>query len=167
MIRLKDDAVKAELHKWLIALFRDPIVEILTKNSHMTRTQLETFLIDVLAEKVSGTSVAYDRKARLRLIRSGVSRGSFNRSLAQARRNIIKSIYTMILLGYVGIFDTPSLDPYLEIANKIRSYAEAYRESWEKGRIGNEHLRVISMLQQEIQNGLQRLSKGKTGTETP
>ena len=162
---MKDDALKGDLHKWLHALFRDPIVEILMKNSHMTKTQLETFLIDVLAEKVSGRSLAYDKKARLRLIRSGVSRGSFNRSLTQARRNIIKSIYTMILLGYVGIFDTPSLDPYLEIANKIRSYAEAYRESWENGRIGNEHLRVINMLQQEIQNGLRRLSKGETPPE--
>jgi hypothetical protein len=156
---LKDNALKGDLHKWLKALFRDPVVKTLTENSHMTKIQLETFLIDVLAEKISGKPIMYEGKARLRLIKSGVSRGAFNRSLAQARRNIIRSIYTIILLGYLGVFDTPSLDPYLEIANKVNSYTEAYRESWKDGGISSEHLRVLRMLQQEIEKGLQQLSK--------
>lgn len=131
------------------------------KSSHLTKTQLETFLIDVLAEKVTGRSIVYEKKASLRLTKSGVSRGAYNRSLAQARRNIIKSIYTIILLGYLGVFDTPSLHPYLQIANKIRSYAEAYRDSWKNRRASNEHLRVMNMLQTEIEKGLQQLSKPK------
>ena len=150
------------MQKWLLGLFRDPIVQILVKDSHLTKTQLETFLIDALAEKVSGRSVIYEEKARLRLMKSGVSRGAFNRSLAQARRNVIKSIYTIILLGYLGVFDTSSLDPYVEIANKIRSYAEAYRESWKNGRTRNEHLRVIRMLHQEIEKELHELSSSRS-----
>ena len=140
------------------SLFRDPLVEILVKNSHMTKTQVETFLIDVLAEKVTGRKIIYEQKARLRLMKSGVTRGAFNRSLAQARRNVTKSIYTMILLGYLGVFDTPSLDPYVEIANKIRSYAEAYRESWKNRTTNDEHMRVMRMLHQEIEGELLRLS---------
>lgn len=155
------------MQKWLSALFLDPLVEILVKDSHLTKTQLETFLIDVLAEKVSGRSIIYEKKARLRLLRSGVSRGSFNRSLAQARRNIIKSIYTIILLGYLGIFDTPSLRPYLEIANKINTYAEAYRESWKDARTSKEHLSVMNVLRTEIEKGLQQLSKPKAISESP
>ncbi|MCW4027916.1 MAG: hypothetical protein NWE76_10595 [Candidatus Bathyarchaeota archaeon] len=155
---MEDATPKESLQRWLTSLFRDPLVEILVKNSHMTKTQVETFLIDVLAEKVTGRKIIYEQKARLRLMKSGVTRGAFNRSLAQARRNVTKSIYTMILLGYLGVFDTPSLDPYVEIANKIRSYAEAYRECWKNRTTNDEHMRVMRMLHKEIEGELLRLS---------
>jgi len=159
---LKDSALKEDVRRWLLGLSRDPLAKMLTENSHLTKTQLETFVIDVLAEKIAGKSMVYNTKAKLRLIRSGVSRGAFNRTLAQARRNIIKSIYTVILLGYLGIHDTPSLEPYLEIANKISTYTEAYREAWQSNRSNEEYLRVIRMLQIEIEKGLQQLSKPKS-----
>ena len=39
-----------------------------------------------------------------------------------------KSIYTLILLGYLGVLETPNLEPYIEIANKIKNYTEMYRD---------------------------------------
>lgn len=156
---MQNPSPKPSLQKWLESLISDPIAKALARNSHLTRTQLETFLIDALAEKASGKPVPYERKAKLRLIKSGVSRGAFNRTLAQARRNIAESIYTLILLGYLGIFDTSTLDPYVEIANKIRTYTEAYRDLWKRKKPSAEHLRVISMLQKEIENELVQLSK--------
>jgi len=159
---LTDETLKNNVRRWLLGIFRDPIVEILLKNSQLTKTQLETLLIDLLAEKISGKRIVYEAKARMRLIKSGVSRGSFNRTLAQARSNTIKSIYTVILLGYLGILDTPNLNPYIEIANRIRDYMEAYRNFWQEGKQSKEHLRIMQMLQRELENGLLGLSKPKS-----
>jgi hypothetical protein len=159
---LKDNLLKDEVHKWLTGLITDPISNILIKNSALTKTQMETFLIDVLAEKISGKSLLYEEKARLRLMKSGVSRGAFNRTLAQARKNIIRSIYTIILLGYLGVFEGPRLDPYIEIANKIHIYTEAYKEAWRSKNVKSEHLRIVKMLQREIEKGLKDLSQPKS-----
>ncbi len=134
------------------------MVTILLNNSHITKTQLETFLIDVLANNIGDNHIDYESKAKLRLIGKGVSRGSFNRTLAQARKNIIKSLYTIILLGYLGILENPLLDPYIEIASKIRTYSEVYRDSWTKKHKDNEHLRIISILKNEIEKGLIQLA---------
>ena len=156
------ESLKQDVRRWLLGIFRDPIVEMLLKNSQLTKTQLETLLIDILAEKISGKKIVYEDKAKMRLIKSGVSRGSFNRTLAQARMNTIKSIYTIILLGYLGILDTPNLEPYIEIANKIKDYMEAYRNFWQENRKSKETLRVLQMLQDEIKNELFNLSKPRT-----
>lgn len=147
------------MHGWLIGLLRDPIVKVLAKNSHLTKTQLETFLIDLLAEKIAGEAIPYERKAKLRLVESGVSRGAFNRTLSQARKNVTRSIYTLILLGYLGVLETPDLNPYLEISSKIATFAEAYRDAWKKGRTTDEHLRIIGVLQREIESALGNLSE--------
>ncbi len=156
---MKDPSIKEQVQRWLLSLNRDPIFKILLKNSHLTKVQAETFLIDILAEKISDKKIVYEDKAKLRLIKSGVSRGSFNRTLAQARRNIIKSIYTVILLGYLGIFEDPRLNLYIEISNKIKAYSEKYREIWESGKISREQIRIIKALQEEIEKGLLDLSK--------
>jgi hypothetical protein len=138
----------------------DPIAKSLVESSHLTKIQLETFLIDVLAGRTTQKSLTYEKKAKLRPITSGVSRGAFNRTLAQARGNIIKSIYTLILLGYLGILETPNLEPYIEIANRIQTYTEAYRELW-KSKVPDEHLRIVNMLRGEIEKTLRQLSEPK------
>jgi hypothetical protein len=154
--------LKEEAQKWLIRSLNDPIVKILTKNSNLTKTQLETLLIDILAVKISGKSLKYDQKAKLRLL--AVSRGAFNRTLRQARRNIIQSIYTILLLGYLGVFEDTSLDPYLEIANKLQTYMKAHRNVAEKREI-NEYLRIINTLREELEASLEKLSEPRTMSE--
>jgi hypothetical protein len=162
---LKESPLKTETQKWLTGLFQDQTVKILAKNSNLTKTQLETILIDILAERISEKRIVYEDKAKLRLLKSGVSRGAFNRTLAQSRKNIIRSIYTLILLGYLGILEDPRLEPYIEIANKIRTYTESYKEIWKNKRTSTEHLRVIKMLQEEIEKGLQGLSEPRSLSE--
>ena len=150
--------VKESVQKWLLRSIDDPIVKILAKNSNLTKTQLETLLIDILAENISGKSLKYDQKAKLRL--SAVSRGAFNRTLRQARRNVIQSIYTILLLGYLGVFEDTRLDPYLEIANKLQTYMQAYRDVAGKGEI-TEYLRIIDTLREELETNLEQLFKPK------
>jgi len=154
--------LKVEAQKWITRSLNDPIVKILAKNSNLTKTQLETLLIDILAENLSGKSLKYDQKAKLRL--SAVSRGAFNRTLRQARQNVIQSIYTILLLGYLGVFEDTHLGPYLEIANKLQTYMKAHRDIAEK-RETNEYLRIISTLREELEASLEQLSKPRTMSE--
>ena len=153
--------LKEEAQKWLIRYLDDPIVKKLAKNSSLTKTQLETLLIDVLAENMSRKPLKYDEKARLRL--TAVSRGAFNRTLRQARWNVIQSIYTILLLGYLGLFEDTRLDPYLEVANKLQAYMKAHRGLGKKA--ADEHLRIISMLHEELKMSLEQLSKPRTMSE--
>ena len=154
-IRLK---LKDTIQLWLNGALNDPIVKMLSKNSQLTKTQLETLLIDILAENMSGKTLNYDEKARLRLTKAKLSRGSFNRTLNQSKENVIKSIYTVLLLGYLGIFETTSLDPYLEIANRLKEYMEAHKDLPNSLEGVQEHLKVIEIIREELETSLKRLS---------
>jgi len=154
--------LKNTVQKWLIYSLNDPIVKMLSKNSHLTKTQLETFLIDVLAENTAGKSLKYEEKAKLRLLKTGISRGAFNRTLRQARRNVIQSIYTILLLGYLGVFEDTRLDPYIEAANKLHTYMSAHRKISKGKKINDEYLRIVNMLREELETSLEQLSKPKT-----
>lgn len=155
--------LKKDVQSWLISSLNDPIVKILAKNSHLTRTQLETLLIDVLSENATGKPLKYEEKARLRLTKAKISRGAFNRTLKQAKENVIKAIYTVLLLGYLGIFESTTLDPYLEVANKLQEYMSAYSNIPNKSEELNEHLKVIEMIREELETSLKQLSNPSEG----
>ena len=150
--------VKDSIQAWLKRALNDPIVKTLSKNSQLTKTQLETLLIDVLAENISGKQLNYDDKAALRLTKAKISRGAFNRTLKQSKENVIKSIYTVLLLGYLGVFESSTLDPYLEIANKLQKYVEAYQDMPGKEEELKDHLKVIEIIREELETSLKRLS---------
>jgi len=154
----KNVNLKDSVQLWLISALNDPITRILAQHSHLTKTQLETLLIDVLSESIAGKPLIYDEKARLRLIKANISRGAFNRTLEQAKDNVVKAIYTVLLLGYLGVFESTTLDPYLEIANKLSTYMEAYKNVPNKSDELDEHLKVIKMIREEIEATLEQLS---------
>lgn len=155
--------LKEGVQVWLTSSLNDPIVKMLAKNSHLTKTQLETLLIDILAENISGKQLKYDEKARLRLSKAKISRGAFNRTLKQAKENVIKSIYTILLLGYLGVFEDTTLDPYLEIANKLHNFMEAYKNIPNKKSEFDEHLNLIKMVREELETSLKKLSNPTEG----
>jgi hypothetical protein len=107
---------------------------------------------------MSGKQLKYDEKARLRLTKAKISRGSFNRTLKQSKENVIKSIYTVLLLGYLGIFESTTLDPYLEIANKLKDYVEAHKDIPDTGKELKDHLKVIEIIREELETSLKRLA---------
>jgi hypothetical protein len=154
------------VQKWLSGSANDPIIKILSKNSNLTKIQLETLSIDFLAPNISGKSLTNHEKALLRLTKAGISRGAFNHTLKQARRNIIQSIYTIILLGYLGIFEDTRLDPYLEVANKLKEYVGAYKDVISNNELATEHLRIVTMLREELETTLERLSTPRTLSKT-
>jgi hypothetical protein len=146
--------LKEGVQSWLTVSLNDPITKILSENSQLTKTQLETLLIDVLAENFSGKTLKYDEKARLRLTKAKLSRGAFNRTLKQAKENVVKSIYTIMLLGYLGVFESTTLDPYLEIANRLKEYLEAYKDMPNT----SEHQKSMEIVREELEKSLKHLS---------
>ena len=150
--------LKDGVQAWLNGALDDPIVRILSKNSQLTKTQLETLLIDILAENISEKHLKYDEKAKLRLTKAKISRGSFNRTLKQSKENVIKSVYTVLLLGYLGIFESTTLDPYLEIANKLHEYVEAHTDIPRREEELKDHAKLIEIIRRELENSLKLLA---------
>lgn len=155
--------LKENIQSWLTSSLNDPIAKILAKNSHLTKTQLETLLIDILSENISSKQLKYDEKARLRLTKAKISRGAFNRTLKQAKENVIKAIYTVLLLGYLGIFETTTLDQYVEVANKLQEYVEACKTIPSKGEKLDEQVKVIEIIREELETCLKQLSNPSEG----
>ncbi len=155
--------LKEGVQAWLNGALNDPIVKILAKNSQLTKTQLETLLIDVLAENMAGKQLKYDEKAKLRLTKAKISRGAFNRTLKQSKENVIKSIYTVLLLGYLGVFESTTLDPYLEIANKLHEYLEAHKDIPIESAELKGHLKVIEIIREELERSLKQLATTSEG----
>ena len=109
-----------KLQNMLDRSFKDPIMAILLKNSNLTKVQYESLLIDYFTDNMTDNILTYENKAIYRSKK--VSRGSFSRTLSQARRNIISSIYTILLLSYVGIYDTSPFEEYKNLAEKLSEY---------------------------------------------
>lgn len=135
----------------------DPITKILMKNSNLTKTQLETLLIDILTENIAEKTLNYDKKGQFRLTKTPVSRGAFNRSLKQAKQNVTRSIYTILLLGYLGVFETTALTPYIEVANKLQTYINTYRELLENTEEETK-IHIFNTLRQELEATINELA---------
>ncbi len=127
---MSDNDTQSPIDFSISRLRHDPLARILLENSHLSRIQFDTFLIDVLwlgSEEASSES-GFHRKSQ----RRRVSKGSFNRSLRQARRNVIKSIYTVFLLSYFGLFDSPKLEPFVRLGNEMQTFLDSKRETTER-----------------------------------
>jgi len=99
---------------------------MLLAQSQLTMPQLETLLTDSL------TSSAIVKKSQKRMCRPSktrISRGAYNRTLIQAQNNVIRSIFTILLLAYVELFDNASLQPFLELSDTINSYVNEAKSS--------------------------------------
>jgi hypothetical protein len=107
-------------------LTRDPVTKLLLANSQLTLVQLETLLADSLSSEGDISKVL---RRLYRPSGRNLSRGAFNRTLIQAQNNVIRSIYTIFLLGYVGLYDSASLQPFIELSDTIQSYVHEAREA--------------------------------------
>ena len=101
----------------------------LFKQSNLTTAQLETILVDQLGEDLADKTLTREEMTHLRRLGGKVSRGAFNRTLQQARANISEAVYTVLLLGYSGLLESPSLAPFLEASERLRGQTEQLREA--------------------------------------
>ncbi len=163
---LPEEIEAAETRSWARRMLRDPITQLLAENSHLSKVQLETLVIDYLLDGFGGEQTDYATKASLRDLKQttrqskGVTRGAFNRSLAQARRNVTKSIFTLVLLGYLGLFESPSLIRYQDLAENIRSYAREYDiVADKKEKPTQTHLNTLKQAQNRITRLIEALAQ--------
>lgn len=159
-------AFKERVQKWLSRSMGDPLVKTLLKSSNLTKIQLECLLIDFLAQNLASKTLTNAEKASFRISKAEISRGAFNHTLKQARKNVIQSMYTVILVGYAGMFDDTRLNPYLEIASKLREYMGAYQDLLSDKSFAAEHLQVINVLRNELESSLERLSNTRSLSKT-
>jgi hypothetical protein len=139
--------------------FKDPFVDIMLKNSHLTKIQFETVLIRRITalSQFQNASRKTDR-GKMRLRQGGVSKGSFYRTLSQAKTNIDKAIFTVLLLGYVGILETPSLTPFLELSNKLKTYVSyIYDNKARNIDNGTNRATIIRLYQKRLVNEVKAL----------
>jgi len=87
--------------------------------------------------------------------RKEISRGALNRTLRQARENISEAIHTILLLGYGGLFDSPSLAPFVEASERLRSQTAQLRESAEQN--GKMYQATVENLLESLEEAFQAL----------
>jgi hypothetical protein len=148
--------------KLVIETFEDEILKILLKNSNLTRKQFETLLIDTLANDLLEEEATSRARPKLRTDRGSLSRGSFDRTLIQGRRNIIEAVYTILLLGYTGLFETTQLEPFLEVGSRLKVYVE----SRGKQNVGADR-EMRSTLSKELTEILESLVRGRRKKSDP
>ena len=107
---------------------RDPIVSKLLSRSNLTSAQFETLLIDQLGHDMANKPLTRNEMAGLMRNRKGISRGALNRTLRQARENILEAIHTVLLLGYCGMIESPSLAPFFEASERLKSQTSQLKE---------------------------------------
>jgi len=131
-------------------LIRDPVTKLLLANSQLTLAQLET----LLADSLSGQD--YAKKSVRRMYRPTgrkLSRGAFNRTLIQAQNNVIRSIYTVLVLGYVGLYDSATLQPFIELSDTMQSYTQQARQAKVEDRL------IVQELNQRLNDSISSLAK--------
>jgi hypothetical protein len=143
------------LQKMIDRAYKDAIADILLKNSNITVTQYETLIIEYLTSIASDSEITFENKALYRSKK--VSRGSFSRTLSQARGNIISSIYTILLLAYIGIFDTVPFDDYKDLAEKLSEYRQLIDFS-----NGPQSAQLLRRIERELVEGIRTLAEPRS-----
>jgi hypothetical protein len=139
---------------WSLARLKDDkLARTILVNSHLSEVQFASLLIDVLWSTNNLTS----RNGGSRSRRRRVSKGAFNRSLAQARKNVIRSIYTIFLLAYFGLFDSPKLEPFLYLGDEMKTFVDARQEMRREGDLGTAH--TMKALEDALENSIGELAK--------
>src|SRR5438445_11562092 len=101
-------------------ILKDPIVLRLLSRSNLTRAQFETLIMDELGHDMANKQLTRAEMAQLVRNQKGISRGALNRTLRQGRENVSEAIHTILLLGYGGLIDRPTLGPVGE-ASELRT----------------------------------------------
>jgi hypothetical protein len=132
--------------------FQDPITDLLLKKSNLTKIQFETLMIDLLIDFMSDEKVSFKDKTIFRAQK--VSRGSFSRTLGQARHRVISSIFTIILLSYVGVSNAKPFEEYENLAEKLREYLTTIEK------LGvNRSPSLYRRIEEELTTGIEALSR--------
>lgn len=95
----------------------DILLQSIFEESNLTKTQLDSLLL-AFQYKIKGYSLNEIVKMR----DSGpVSKGSYLRTLGQAQSNFRGSLYTLLLVVYLGILDTSTVADFVALSDRLSS----------------------------------------------
>ena len=95
----------------------DNLLQSIFEESSLTKTQLDSLLL-AFQYKIEGYSL--DEIVKMR--DSGpVSKGSYLRTLGQAQSNFRSSLYTLLLVVYLGILDTSTVADFVALSDRLSS----------------------------------------------
>ena len=95
----------------------DILLQSIFEESNLTKTQLDSLLL-AFQYKIKGYSLNEIVKMR----DSGpVSKGSYLRTLGQAQTNFRGSLYTLLLVVYLGILDTSTVADFVALSDRLSS----------------------------------------------
>ena len=95
----------------------DNLLQSIFEESSLTKTQLDSLLL-AFQYKIEGYSL--DEIVKMR--DSGpVSKGSYLRTLGQAQANFRGSLYTLLLVVYLGILDTSTVADFVALSDRLSS----------------------------------------------
>lgn len=162
----KDDKADSRAVRKLVSdarsVLKEPILQRLQAGSTLSEAQLETLIIDLLVEDALGGRISYDDKASHRRRQGertrGVSRGAFNRTLRQGRRNVTRCLYTMLLLTYLGIFELNIFRPFEEVASRIGDYRRIREVLSGKSDLTPEDLESLRVTEVSVDEALEELA---------
>ena len=137
----------------------DPILSSLLARSNLTKAQFETVLMDLLGHDMANKRLTRNEMAELLRGHQGISRGALNRTLRQARENISEAIHTVLLLGYGGLIESPSLAPFLEASERLKGKMRQLADLAEKD--PTLYAATIDAVMQDLEEAFQALY-GKT-----
>ena len=140
------------IQKMVQKAFQDPITELLLKKSNLTNAQFETLMIDLLIDNISDEKISFKDKAYFR--ERKVSRGSFSRTLSQGRARVISSVFTILLLSYVGVLEGRPFEEYPILAEKLREYLSAVESS-----TPGQSKAMLRRIEEDLASGIASLSK--------
>jgi len=107
-------AVLEFLRKTGVRIPDEKPVKNLLKLSLLTEAQLEVLLVELGSASLP-RRLSFEEKAGIR----GVSKGAYARTLRQAVENIKRSIYTILLLRYLGVLGENAASRILEASDLL------------------------------------------------
>ncbi len=108
---------------------QDRVLARLLQRSNLTKAQFETMLVDQFGSDMADKPLTREEMTRLRRNKGKISRGAFYRTLQQARSNISESVHTLLLLGWCGLLESPSLAPFVEASERLRTQTDQLRQA--------------------------------------
>jgi|TARA_B100001964_G_C14146912_1_gene560116 hypothetical protein len=100
-------------------LINDEIGEFLVEKINLTQTQLDTLLITLLNDDKSNLNKMISQRDNRK-----VSKGSFIRTLKQAKKNVESSLFTLIILEYFSIIEENQINNLIKIGNTLKNISD-------------------------------------------
>ncbi len=128
-------------------ILNNPVIKLFYENNdssikgskvwtNLTKIQLETLVVDIITDEIN-PDLGYLERGKIR----NVTKRAFYRTLEQARLNLIKAIFTLMVAAVLNIIDSPRLSDFNELSqnfldlitiNNLENQSPEEREKWIK-----------------------------------